>query len=37
MNARGLHEPGTLVEGVKIGSMENLASMLSDVERMVAL
>jgi len=37
INARGLHEPGTLVEGVKIGSMENLASMMSAVERMVAL
>jgi sulfur relay (sulfurtransferase) complex TusBCD TusD component (DsrE family) len=37
LTARGLHEPGTLIDGVKTADMENFASMMSEVDRMIAL
>ncbi len=35
--AFGLLDPDLLLEGVKVGNMENLATMLSDVDRLVSL
>jgi sulfur relay (sulfurtransferase) complex TusBCD TusD component (DsrE family) len=37
LNERGLTDPDLLVEGVKIGNMENLSTILGEVDRMVTL
>ncbi|MGV8119641.1 MAG: DsrE family protein [Candidatus Xenobiia bacterium LiM19] len=37
LSAFGLIDPDLRVEGVKPGNMENLATMLSDVDRLVSL
>jgi len=37
LSSFGLIDPDLIIEGVKVGSMENLATVLSEVDRLVSL